>query len=260
MVRAVDSPRKDCYALIKFTYGNPNSPSYKAYTNWTEDLPGNPIFTSIPTMELTVPDNTGTLESKVLQISLPITDSWFAEIISGVAIAPVFVDAMEITKPVTGGESSSLRYFFKGRLIRTVKNLNGKPNYGLAEFANIKTRLQIPMGLPANHHCVWTLFGRGCAKSSSGFYNGLTVNTIVGKTLTTTTNPPRTGTFFHRGYIVKDGIRIGIRWWDDSAPDTFYLIKPPPLSWIGKGILAYAGCDKTIETCRARFGNEPNFG
>jgi hypothetical protein len=41
----------------------------------------------------------------------------------------------------------------------------------------------------------------------------------------------------------------------------FRLAEVPPTDWIGGSadITFVAGCDKTIETCRARFSQEENF-
>jgi len=260
MVRAVDRPSKDTYVLVRFTYGDPSNPSYIAYTNWTSDVPGNPVYTSEPRLEITTPENNGTFEEKTLDVSLPSDNSWFANLVSGIALSPTYIQAEEITKPDEGGDTSSRRIFFKGQLIRTIKNYQGRSDKSIAKFMSIKSRLDIPLGIPANHHCAWTLFGKGCNKGKSGFSNLLTVDSIDGKVLTTTTSPSRTGKFFHRGYIEYQGLRIGIRDWSDSAQDTFYLVKPPPQTLIGKVIQVWAGCDKTITTCRARFFNEINFG
>jgi hypothetical protein len=260
MVRAVDAPSKSTYALVRFTYGDPGSPSYKAFTNWSFDIPGSPTYVSEPTMEVKPPENDGIFGGKTLDISLPLSNSWFADLVSGTPQALVSVQVEEITVPDVGGDTSSRRIFFRGEMVRTIKNFQGRGNYSVAKFASIKSRLDIPMGLAANHHCVWTLFGKGCIKGKTGFSNLLTVDTIDGKVLTTTTSPARTGKFFHRGYIEYQGLRIGIKDWSDSALDTFYMVKAPPTSWAGKVVTCWAGCDKTITTCRARFANEINFG
>ena len=223
MARAVDKPSKDTYTLVRFEYGNPASPSYVAYTNWTADIPGSPVYTSEPTMEITVPENDGILSDKTLDISLPMTNSWFADLVSGTAQAPTYVTVEEITKPEEGGDTASRRIFFRGQLVRTIQNYQGKGESSIAKFASIKSRLNIPMGVAANHHCVWTLFGKGCQKSKTGMSNSLVVDTIDGKVLTTTTSPPaRTGKFFHRGYLERNGVRIGIKDWDDSDPIIIY--------------------------------------
>ena len=260
MVRAVDAPSKSTYVLVRFTYGDPDSPSYKAYTNWSFDVPGSPVYVSEPTMELKVPENDGIFSGKTLDISLPLTNSWFADLVSGVPQSPVNVLAEEVTIPDIGGDTSSRRFFFRGDLIRTIKNFQGKGNYSIAKFASIKNRLEIPMGLPANHHCVWTLYGAGCLIDPGAHTVLLTVDAIDGKVLTTTTSPSKTGKYFHRGFIEYQGLRIGIKDWSDSELDTFYMVKAPPQAWIGKAVTVLAGCDKTITTCRDRFARESNFG
>lgn len=260
MARAVDRPSKDTYLLARFEYGDPDDPDSIAFTNWTSDVPGNPVYTSEPRMEIKVPENNGTFEQKYLDVSMPLSVSWFNDLVNGEPKAPVFIQAEEITKPIEGGDSSSRRVFFRGQLMRTIQNYQGRSDRSIAKFMSVKSRLDIALGIPANHHCAWTLFGKGCNRGKSGFSNLLTVDTIDGKVLTTTTSPSRTGKFFHRGYIEYQGLRIGIRDWDASSADTFYLVKTPPQDWIGKTMEFWAGCDKTITTCRARFFNESNFG
>jgi hypothetical protein len=260
MARAVDTASKDCYTLVRFQYGDPGSPSYIAFTNWSFNIPGSPVYTSEPTMEVTVPENDGILSTTTLDISLPATNSWFANLVSGTPQAPVFVIAEEITKPDIGGDTSSRRIFFRGQLNRTIKNYQGKGNQSIAKFISAKGKLDLPMGVPANHHCAWTLFGPGCQLPKAGFSDSLTIDTVDGKVITTTTSSVRTGKFFHRGYIEYEGLRIGIKDWDDSDPDTFYMIKTPPQSWIGKTVTIWAGCDKTLTTCQDRFNWESYFG
>lgn len=260
MARAVDTASKDTYVLVRFTYGDPDDPDYIAFTNWTSDIPGSPVYTSMPTMELTIPENNGILDDRPLDISLPMTNSWFAALVNGEPKSPTYVVAEEITKPDAGGDTSSKRIFYRGELVRTIKNHQGRSNNSLARFSSIKGRLDIPLGVPANHHCAWTLFGPGCQLPSAGFSDSLTIDTIDGKVLTTTTSSARTGKFFHRGYIEYEGVRIGIRDWDDSDPDTFYLLKLPPASWVGKTATFWAGCDKTLTTCKDRFNWESYFG
>ena len=259
MSRSLDRPTKDCFSLVRFQYGDPSNPSYIAFTNWSFNIPGNPVYTSEPRLELSVPENNGTLQPVYLDVFLPMSNSWFANIVSGIPLAPVKIQAAEFTKPTSGGDISTLRKFFRGELDRTIKNYQGRADRSVARFNNIKHRLDIPLGLQANAQCIWTLFGSGCLKGKTGYSNFLVVDTVDGKILTTTTSPSRTGKFFHRGYLEYQGLRIGIRDWNDSAADTFYLVKMPPKSWEGKMITAWAGCDKTIETCRARFDNEIQF-
>lgn len=261
MARAVDQATKDTYVLVRFEYGDPSSPSYIAFTNWTFDIPGSPVYTSEPALELTVPTNDGLLDEKLLEVSLPISHSWFADLVSGVAQSPTFIIAEEITKPDAGGDTASRRIFFRGELTRTIKNYQGRSDYSIAAFSSAKSVLDFPLGVPATHHCAWTLFGAGCSKSKSGMNNFLTIDSVDGKVLTTTTtSPSRTGKFFHRGYAEYNGVRIGIRDWNAANADTFYLVKQPPASWTGKSVNFWAGCDKTIQTCRTRHSNEDNFG
>jgi hypothetical protein len=45
----------------------------------------------------------------------------------------------------------------------------------------------------------------------------------------------------------------------EGDKQVFFMNRRPPSSWIGAIVTLFAGCDKTIETCRDRFGNEEHF-
>jgi len=72
----------------------------------------------------------------------------------------------------------------------------------------------------------------------------------------------KTGTYWRRGYILRDGLAIGIRDWSDADPTVFYLTRGVPEDWVlagGDSVLLVPGCDGHIETCRDVFNQEETF-
>jgi hypothetical protein len=69
--------------------------------------------------------------------------------------------------------------------------------------------------------------------------------------------------YWKRGYAEKDGLRIAIRDYDGDVDTTkAYMANPVPSDWILAGaasIRFVPGCDKTVETCRARWNAEEFF-
>jgi len=270
MVNAVDQPEKSSYTLIKFKYGDPSSYSYKAYTDWTSNVPGDPEFVSTPNLEIEDIENTGHIgKEKTINISIPyinagiIVDTFIQELISGNAHSPVFISIWEITKSVQGSAAGTKRFLFKGRVIQTTKNYKGNAQKAILNCASAKSSLEVSLGIPAEHHCAWTLYTPDlCKLSKSGRYHIYTVDNIDGKTLQTTTIPSQTGDYFFRGWVEYDGLRIDIQQWDGDGtePDIFYLVRQPPASWVGKVVFFYKGCNKTIEDCDTKHFNEFSFG
>jgi len=258
MSDALTLPSKVSYVLIRLTYGGTGNLQYKAYTNWTSQLPGNPIFESVPTMEVTAPENTGVLDAKTLTLEMPL-DSLLTSMSSGEAFSAVFVEATEVILPIESGPAGINRKFFRGRLQKTIRNPGGKSNRVKLEFKSPKGLLEVPMGIPANHHCPWTLFKGGCGVVEASHTVNLTVSSVDGKVVTVSSDPGKTGNYFHRGFARYQGQRVGIQYWSNSAPTTFHMIRTPSSDWEGNLVGFFAGCDKTIETCRARFNAEDYF-
>jgi len=267
---AIDQAEKNSYVLIKFRYGDPTDPSYKAYTDWTSNIPGNPEFISTPNMEIEEAENHGHIDNeKTVNLAIPfinagiIVDTFIQQLISGNAHSPVYVDIWEITKGVEGGDAGTQRYLFRGRVIQTTKNFRGNEQKAVISCSSSKSRMNVSLGLPAEHHCISPLYHPNlCGLSKSGKFHAYTVAEIDGKVIRTSTIPSQTGDYFFRGWAEYDGLRIDIQQWDGDGtePDIFYLVRQPPAGWLNKSALFYMGCDKTQETCDTKFSNLFNIG
>lgn len=268
MATASGSPQKEGYVLVQFTHGDPSDYQFERYTNFSRDVES---YASTPALEVKVPVNTGAFEKKELEIYLPM-DAFTEEVGTGLPHSPIFVSIEEVTVGFTPGEEGARNILFTGRVTRTVANFQGR-NDTLAFFAlPIKSRLDVPMGLQCNHHCANRLFSAGCGLSQA--LHDLTgqIATMDGKEITISanasiTNPTAPGgdnsRFWERGYLRKDGLRIGIHLWTIADPTVFVLRRRPPSNWLLAGnnsIQFIPGCHKTIEDCRGVWDNEEGQG
>lgn len=262
MVKAQARAEKESFILVRFFYGA-SLGSQARYTDWDQGYEGH---TSEPRMSLSIPENEGTFDKRELRIILPL-DSFVTRATSGVPHSPIFVEVEEITNGVFVGDQNDQRVLYRGRVVRTIKNFQGKK--GRAAFFCLpqKSRLDVAMGLPCNHHCAWTLFKGGCGADVTAFELMTEIDSVDGQEVTisdATVSLAALGDdyYWKKGYLEKDGLRIPIRDYKRStATDKFYTPRRVPDDWVGGSgdIRIVPGCDKTIETCRARFNQEETF-
>jgi len=268
MTNANQSPEKNSYLLVVIRHGDPLSPTFERYTDFASDVEGH---VSTPGLSVEIPDNSGTFDKSELKLMLPI-DDFTEEVASGLPHSPMFLQVDEVTVPTFIGQSGSRRVLYKGRIVRSVKNFQGRGN-SVALFAlPAKSRLDIPMGLQCNHHCYARLFGPLCQLNITSFQEFGQIAVMDGKEVTITTpnaaltSPTSPGgnvdRFWERGYLEKDGLQIGVHIWVLTDPTKFVLRRRPPNSWLLAGatsIKFVPGCHKTIQDCRAVWDNEQHF-
>jgi len=260
MVKAYARPEKEGFVLVTFFYGTDLGTQAK-YTDWDQPFLGH---TSEPRMSLSIPENTGTFDKRELRIILPM-DIFTTRASSGVPHSPMYVKIAELTQGLSTGDQSSQKVLYSGRVIRTTRNYQGINNKVGFFCLPIKSRLDVSMGLPCNHHCAWTLFKGGCGRAPVSITSEIV--SADGTEITVTdiaiTTPGSVDAFYwKRGYLLKDGLRISIREYN-GATDTskLYMARPVPDDWVGgtNDIQFIPGCDKTIETCRSRWNAEQYF-
>lgn len=263
MVKAEARPEKESFILVQF-YSGTSLGDQNRYTDLDQDYLGH---STEPRMSLTIPTNEGTFSKRELRIVLP-TDTFTTRISSGVPFSPTYCIVEEVTQGIFPGDQNSQKVLFRGRVVRTIKNFQGRSNK-VAFFAlTQKSRLDIPMGIPANHHCAWTLFKGGCGVIESNFQELVEIDSVDGQEATITTSSFTTpgGTdarYWKRGYLEKDGLRVAIRDYDgDTDTSKAFMARRVPDDWIlagGSSIRAVPGCDKTVEVCRSRYSAEEFF-
>jgi len=257
MATALSRSEKEGFVLVTFFSGT-DQLTQNRYTDWDQPFLGHK---SEPRMELNIPENTGTFDKQELRITLPL-DIFVSRATGGVPHSPMYVVIEEVTQGLSTGDSNSQKILYSGRVVRSIKNFQGQNAEAAFFCLPIKSRLDISMGLPCNHHCSWTLFKGGCGVSPvsvTGDIDSADGTEITVTTAGVTTPGETDARYWKRGYIVKDGLRLSIRDYD-GAVDTgkLYIARPVPSDWVGgsNDIRFVPGCDKTIETCRDRWNGE----
>jgi hypothetical protein len=272
MARAIDDSKKESYVLVQFTVdGTP----YR-FTNWGTSIdPSGENWISTPTIDVKWPKNAGTLEARGALILVPsdanATMSTLVELLlaDGTPTSVVDVEIREVIKPIVIGDQATELIPFKGRVLRAVRNSNGRAKQVRFEVQSVKARLDIPLGLPCNHHCVWQFMGKGCSVQGGVSQRGpqqsaneqnQSVTLIDGKEITISSPTVPGLKTFRFGYVSRLGIRVGIQDWDPLLPTKVILRQHPPAEWLGNAVLLVFGCDKTLTACQDEHANEPNFG
>lgn len=273
MALAVGRPEQQSYLLVTFAYGDPNSPSYARFTTRQRNSIG---FTAMPTMEVEVPENSGTFEQKEARITLPGDAAFAAFATRRYPHSPMFVAVEEVMPALFAGDQASRKYLFVGRVIRTVRKKNSTEHQ--FRCLPLKSRLDIKMGLPATHHCVYNLFRAGCGSNNVNMQeithrkfgqiatiDGPVVTISTPNTnLTAPTSPGgNVDRFWERGFLRKDGLVIPIRIWELADPTVFYLRDTPPPEWLLAGSVSITfvpGCHKTKGDCINVWNNEADNG
>lgn len=270
MTEALDRSEKGAFHTITFRYGNPAKSV--VYTNADTDNLFGGAEISVPKMEFEVPENTGTLERKLLSIKVELNDDtrpFLDALTRGTPFAPVSVELRERIDPTFPSDSARNLVLFSGDIDRTLRNFNGRNDLVKIECTNFKSRLETPMAFPCNHHCGWRLNGPGCNESTHGPVGyttaARTVSVIDGKLVTVTGSTVLTGTkSWVRGFAEFDGLTIGIMQHDPvGAPQDFILVTQPPEEWLGQAVTFSPGCSKLIDDptgCRDAWDNEEGFG
>lgn len=263
MVKAEARAEKESFLLVQFFSGT-NLLTQNRYTDLDQDFLGH---STEPRMAVTIPSNEGTFTKRELRIVLP-TDVFTSRVSSGVPHSPIFVIIEEVTQGLFTGDQNSQQILYRGRVVRTIRNFQGRKDK-VAFFAlPQKSRLDVAMGLPATHHCAWTLFHGGCGVLQSSFDELVEIDSVDGQEATITTlaftTPGGTDArFWKRGYLEFEGLRLAIRDYDgDTDTSKVFMARRVPDDWILAGassILAVPGCDKTVETCRSRYNAEEFF-
>ncbi len=259
MAKAQSLPEKESFLLVLFRHGDPDDLDEERYTDFDQDFSG---YTATPGMDVEIPENTGHFDEKEARFILP-TDTFLERVSNGKPHSPIFIRVEEVTQGLGTGDQNSQRTIFNGRATRARRNYQGRSNSVCVFALPGKSRLDIPMGLPCNHHCAWNVFSLGCGLTRASFVIDGEIDSADGQvvTVTTATVTNKTDTYWRRGYLRKDGLSIMVRDWNDSVPTQFQMARRVPDDWIGgSGDIEFVpGCDKLISTCRDRYSNEEHF-
>lgn len=270
VVNALDTTSKETWLYVKFTnivtgglIAALTDRDSSTYFEGTQ-------YTSVPEMEVKLPDNNGMLNEQPCNLVLPLRLPWVEELSSGLPYPSVRVEVVEFVR--SDDSSAAVLRPFRGSLISARRNVGGRREFVGLSCLPIKAQLQtIALGEPCNHQCLNALgdaqfLGGRCGANMSISPNRLIVpvGSIDGTKMVISTGVP-TGLedrFYQRGYAIFNGTNVGIQIWRNEITGNrfeFFMVRRIPNSWVGQNVTIYAGCDKTIETCRARFNREQDF-
>lgn len=268
---ALDLPEKNTWQVVKFNHAA-DGVLLAAFTDRDSDEVFEGVtYTSEPSMEVALAENDGMLSSDTpTKVTLPASplaagataQTFLDRISSGQPYQTVEVNVAEITTG-DGGTTSALKTF-RGEC--AFLDVNSKENKDILVFEVLtdKQKLQpIKMGLPAEVQCINALGDARCQVNLSAFRYNLTITDIDNKVVTATGLPDGlTDRLFMGGFFEFETLRIRIHNWRNEVEGDktiFYMQERPPTHWDSEVIVCTAGCDKSIETCRAVYSNEDEF-
>lgn len=250
MTNTIDSKSNKTYAnLITFQYGGVEA-NYAAYdSNITVGLI---TYTGVPEIELSNLTFTSFFDSNYIKMKFPINLAPIDQLVRSYPHAKITVLIDEINVD----DVTSKRALFKGQLLNVSKNPNNKADIATLTVATAKNLLSIPLGIPATSTCAWNFCDSNCKLDMDTLKRNTSISGVSGFVLTVA-DTSLVGEYMHRGYVEKDGIRIAVR---IANANVLTLIRQPPPEWVsGVAVTIYPGCDKTLATCRSRWGNEENI-
>ena len=260
--QAIEQNEKLSYQLVLFRWNDDTEEA--AYTDWTSEIELEGVtYSPRPSMEVRIPTNTGDLSDSTLTVEMSLEDGFLTDMTSGLPHAKVSVVVNEINRPNDAAVATTRYTTFQGDVVLATRNVNGRKGNVKLTAKTPKAQMQIAMGKPANVQCGNALGDGRCGVDMSLGVNSFfaTLTSIDGRTVTVNvtghSNPD--AKYFHRGYFTFAGLRIMIRDWNSTDPLTFVLVRQPPASWLNVTVLISSGCDKSVETCRARYDNEDHF-
>ena len=260
--QAIEQSEKLSYQLVHFSWND--GAETASYTDWTSTIEREGItYSPRPTMEVKIPKNTGDLGDDALTVDLSLEAGFLTDMTNGLPHATVSATVTEITRPTTASPATNSYVTFQGTVVLATRNINGRRGNVRLTAKTPKALMSAAIGQPANVQCGNALGDGRCAVNMSNGFNSFfgTLTVIDGRIVTITNlaflNPSLK--YFHRGYVTFGGLRIMIRDWSSSDPETFVLVRQPPASWLLQSVFVSSGCDKSVETCRERYNNEEKF-
>ena len=219
-------------------------------------------FGSMPGGDLEIGASTISFADKPLTVILPLIPTLFSDQISnGEPFPETLVRVWEVTRSLISGAEEVFK-IFDGKLGKAVRNYRGREGLVGLECVSVKGQLATPMGIQINAQCPWVLGSEACGVDLPPKHDACTPLTIGNREITVfwNTGPVLEQEYYFRGYLKYNDLRIPIRSWDFQDVTRIGTSTTVPVSWLGKLVTVVPGCDKTIETCRARWDNEARFG
>lgn len=263
---------------VELIHYEEDAADFDTYVRYTDREVADGTFAATPSMVVKFPRYTGALNEDLLELDLP-RDS-FTAAISG---SDPFPRPIRCTVEEHGPDGR-IAQLFVGHVQRAIRNYSGRKNRVRVDVRNLKGGFDYPLGIPATPTCAWTFMGLGCAEEVPGgdaleqvarsvadpvllpqFKAGegevLSISDkIVGIDVDVVPVESFQARRYQRGFVVLNGVRIGIREWVSSDPTVFHTLEKVPSEWLGETVVVFPGCDKLHSTCNQRWNNAKNFG
>lgn len=226
-------------------------------TNSIEDIDyGGNTYVTMPALEVDFPPVSGSLDAPDCKIKgLTIQGSFLTELSNHAPFSSIEVHILDATIDLATGAVSSVSYPFSGLVYQAVP----MPLIGTMDIIckDWKYYMDITAGMPCTEQCAWQyLGGKGCGVSVHS--EPQVVDSVSGLSLVVDGPLADTTTLlFNKGYVEYEGMRIKIKY--HSSGLSFQMSKAPPSDWVGKTVTLYAGCDRSLNTCKNIHNNEANF-
>lgn len=269
VVNALDTSAKESWLFVKFTNEVTGNVIAAVTDRDSSTYFEGSQYVSVPEMEVKLPDNNGVLNEQPCNLVLPVRLSWVAALSSGLPFPRTRVEVVEFVR--SDESSAAVLRPFRGTLVSARRNVGGRREFVGLSCLPVKAMLQTAaLGEPCNHQCLNGLgdaaIGGRCGVLLTAPPNRLVVpvDSIDGTKMVIASGVP-TGLvdrFYQRGYALFDGVNIGIQIWRNEIEGNrfeFFMVRRIPDTWVGQNVTIFAGCDKTIETCRSRFNREQDF-
>lgn len=158
-------------------------------------------------------------------------------------------------------QAASALSLFNGVVSSVTRNPEGFANRARYRCVGEKNFLRGKAGAVVDRTCDWALYGPNCLLDRENFQHQANVVAYDRTTLQVFLEgaPTDFEEQFARGDIEIDGLRRGIRYWNSSEPQTFFLFSPIPEEWVGQQATLTEGCVKSRTRCE-EFGNTLRFG
>lgn len=250
---ALTQSAKQIALLVTFTWTDSSAKTVR-FTDWTENIiDSSQTFTSLTPLSVKLPRQEGGVRDGRCVISMP-ASLQPGSFLSNGEKAPLVSVTVEETmwKSVIARRILFVGYCTRAKLV-TSRELTE------LEFSTTKSKLEVPLGLPVIAECPWRFGDTTCGINLEAIKDLATITDVDGRFLTVSglANNTDVGRY-HRGFVQKDGVRIGIRAY--KIANRIELFERPPASWEGSNVYVYPGCDKLPVTCLIRWQNIEQFG
>ena len=196
-----------------------------------------------------------------LQISVPRDNEVASLFRTIVPSQTVFVSVFRFHRDTLTPAVEDVIVFWQGRIRSVVwegstAKMESEPLIGILKRDGLRAMYQST--------CNHMLYGPDCTKDRELFRVPFTVDSVStdGLTITSSQLGAAAANFFDGGgFVERGGVdRRTILSGGGGGNDTIVILYPFPDLLVGETLDAFAGCDRTRETCNTKFDNLDNFG